>query len=69
MTGGRLPPWVIQIAGLAVIAVALITWVTTGRETSYFIAAGLILTGVGGPIANHFSGAGPSSNQKDEREP
>lgn len=55
MIRGNLPTWVIQIAGLVVIAVAIVTWVKTGRETSLFVGAGLIMIGVGSPIASLFT--------------
>lgn len=55
MSRGDLPRWVIPTAGLVVIGVALATWVVTGRETSLFVGAGLILAGVGNPIVSLFT--------------
>jgi hypothetical protein len=55
---------VIQIAGLVVIGVAIGTWVETGRETSLFVGAGLIMIGVGAPIASLFT---IGSSERNER--
>jgi tellurite resistance protein TehA-like permease len=56
-----LPGWVLPTAGLVVIGVALATWVVTGRETTVFATAGLILCGVGNPLTNLIN-----ANRKDE---
>jgi hypothetical protein len=47
MPTGRLPPWIVQIAGLAVVFVSLVTWIETGRETAIFVGAGLTMIGLG----------------------
>jgi hypothetical protein len=47
MPSGRLPPWIVQIAGLAVVFVSLVTWIETGRETAIFVGAGLTMIGLG----------------------
>lgn len=65
MTREKLPTWVIQIAGLAVIGVAIVTWVKTGRETSLFVGAGLIMVGVGSPIASLFT-IGSNDRKKED---
>jgi hypothetical protein len=47
MPSGRLPPWIVQVAGLAVVFVALVTWIETGRETAIFVGSGLTMVGLG----------------------
>jgi hypothetical protein len=47
MPSGRLPPWIVQVAGLAVVFVALVTWIDTGRETAIFVGSGLTMVGLG----------------------
>lgn len=47
MREGRLPPWLVQVAGLTVVFIALGTWIATGRETAIFVGAGLTMIGLG----------------------
>ena len=42
-----LPPWVIQIFGIVVVAFAIVFWAVSGHESLLIMSAGMSLIGLG----------------------
>lgn len=48
MNGSFLPPWVLQVFGLAIIVVFVIVKIRTGQESSLLVGVGVTLAVAGG---------------------
>jgi hypothetical protein len=48
MGGDFLPPWLLQVFGLLIIAVFVVVKVTTGQESPLLVGAGVTLATLGG---------------------
>lgn len=47
MPGQYLPPWLIQLVGIAIVVGAVIYWMVTSRESVTIIGVGVSLIGIG----------------------